>query len=61
MAGDGGQSHWEEKAMSLGDMRCDRCHEMESDLFRVEHSELEAWYCSECLAEIGQPLDTETI
>jgi hypothetical protein len=50
--------------MSLYDMRCDQCGEIEPALFRAKAmGELSptGWWCEACLHEAGQDLDEETL
>lgn len=47
--------------MSLGNMRCDRCGELEIVLFRAGPLGLSEvpWFCEDCLCETGHAPDED--
>lgn len=47
--------------MSLENMRCDRCGELESTLFVVKEIQPEAWYCQGCMDETGREINIDTL
>jgi hypothetical protein len=48
--------------MSLRDMRCDRCGELEGALYRAGPFGLPEvpWFCEDCMRETSRVLDEET-